>query len=82
MRAESPKGLENYLKACFANAGLQCLLGVPELPAHYEASGKDYPEDVHNMFVEYHNLMVKRTAKEDRRQEIKEQLRPAVEDKW
>ena len=33
---EPPKGLENHKRACFANAGLQGLFGVPELIKHYE----------------------------------------------
>ena len=34
---ELPNGLENHNRACFANAGLQGLFGVPELIKHYEA---------------------------------------------
>lgn len=82
VRADSPKGLINYLNACFANAGLQCLFGVPELLAHYKASGKVFSGDVQNMFLEYHGLMMERTADEEQRQGVKEQLRPAVEDEW
>lgn len=36
-RIAEPKGLRNFRRACFANAPLQCLLGVPELADHYEA---------------------------------------------
>lgn len=34
-----PPGLKNYWRACFANASLQCLFGVPELAARYESFG-------------------------------------------
>lgn len=40
-RVGVPAGLSNYRRACFANASLQCLFGVPELTARYQpfASG-------------------------------------------
>ena len=82
VQADSPKGLKNYLNACFANAGLQCLFGVPEFVAHYEASEKGFSGDIQNIFVEYHDLMMKRTANRKRCQEMEEQLRSAVEDTW
>lgn len=43
---EPPKGLANHYRSCFANAGLQCLFGVPELSAHFEASKGETLEDV------------------------------------
>ena len=83
VQADPPKGLKNYLNACFANAGLQCLFGVPELLAHYEASGKGFSGDIQNIFVAFHGLMMmKRTANRERCQEMKEQLRSAIEDTW
>ena len=72
----------NDHNACFANAGLQCLFGVPELLAHYEGSGKVSSGNVQTMFLEYDGLMMKRRADQKRRQEVEEQLRQAVEYEW
>ena len=35
-KAKIPRGLTNHSLACFANASLQCLFGVPELAENYQ----------------------------------------------
>ena len=71
-----PKGFKNHGNACFANASVQCLLGVPELRAHYEASGKRLSNEVQNMFEGYINL---KRPSEKKLLEKRKQLRSAVE---
>ena len=77
---ESLKGLHNHKKACFANAGLQCLFGIPELLAHYEASETRFSEEVQNIFVEY--TAQKPRPKPKAIEKMRQQIRSAVEDQW
>lgn len=77
MSTDSLKGLDNHYKGCFANAGLQCLFGIPEFLAHFDASGTSPSEEVQNLFVKY-TVQKKLEAVE----EMREQLRSAVEDEW
>lgn len=81
---ESPKGLKNHFKACFANAGLQGLSGVPELLAHYEACENMPSEEIQGMFKDYTDLMRRSKAEKETRdqREKREQLESAVKDKW
>ena len=46
---EPPKGLENHKRACFANAGLQGLFGVPEIMKHYEARKEQISEKLQSI---------------------------------
>ena len=80
MSTESLKGLYNHKKACFANAGLQCLFGIPELLAHYEASETGSSEEVQNMFMKY--IAQKPSPKPKAIEKMRQQLRSAVEDEW
>ena len=42
-----PKGLKNYMRGCFLNAPVQCLVGVPELTERYAPfAGKRIPKVV------------------------------------
>ena len=49
---EPPKGLMNHSKACFANAALQNLLGVPELVNYYKSFANGTLEVVKDMVSE------------------------------
>lgn len=73
---EPPKGLSNHFRACFANAGLQGLFGVPELTAHFESFKGKTLEEVRNIIAGDATLSQKGKPTRDL-QKKREQLRSA-----